>query len=340
MNSRTQGTRKDIISYLFKCGYEYKGILDILQTYYDVHISLRTLHRLLREYGLRRKLVGNSTANMIESVSKEIQGVGVNRGYRSIYQNLIEQGIQIPVRMVRLTMKELDPSGVERRSKRVLRRRVYTTNGPNDVWHIDGNDKLKPFGFSIHGAIDGFSRKILWLEVSETNKDPTIIAHYFANTVKSLQIIPKLVRGDRGTENVNVCGIQRFLRRNGTDSFSGQNSFKYGKSMSNQRIEQWWSYLKRSTTLSWIEFFKELMEQDLFDNTNNIHNEALKFCFFSLIQSDLEKLKNSWNHHKIRNSRNTSSPSGRPDLLYFLPNNYGAVNCGKQLTLNELELAI
>ena len=31
---------------------------------------------------------------------------------------------------------------------------------------MDGFDKLKPYGFPIHGCIDGFSRKLLWLEVS------------------------------------------------------------------------------------------------------------------------------------------------------------------------------
>ena len=30
--------------------------------------------------------------------------------------------------------------------------------GPNEVWHIDGNDKLKKFGFCIHGCIDGYKK--------------------------------------------------------------------------------------------------------------------------------------------------------------------------------------
>ena len=33
------------------------------------------------------------------------------------------------------------------------------------MWHVDGYDKLKPFSFAIHSAIDGYSRKILWLHV-------------------------------------------------------------------------------------------------------------------------------------------------------------------------------
>lgn len=44
-------------------------------------------------------------------------------------------------------------------------RRCYYSEGPSYVWHLDGYDKLKPYGFPIHGCIDGFSRKILWLEV-------------------------------------------------------------------------------------------------------------------------------------------------------------------------------
>ena len=56
------------------------------------------------------------------------------------------------------------------------------------------------------------------------------------------------MRADYGTENVKVASIQRFHRRDGTDSFAGINSFKYVKSESNQRIEAWWdNYAKIST---------------------------------------------------------------------------------------------
>ena len=29
--------------------------------------------------------------------------------------------------------------------------------GPNFIWHADGYDKLKPFGITIHAAIDGYN---------------------------------------------------------------------------------------------------------------------------------------------------------------------------------------
>ena len=58
---------------------------------------------------------------------------------------------------VRELLKIRDPEEVELRAKRRLKRRQCITREPNHLWHIDGYDKLKPFGFCIHGAIHGFS---------------------------------------------------------------------------------------------------------------------------------------------------------------------------------------
>ena len=43
--------------------------------------------------------------------------------------------------------------------------------------HIDGNDKLKRFGFPIHECIDGFSQILTWLIVSTSNNDPLVFAN-------------------------------------------------------------------------------------------------------------------------------------------------------------------
>ena len=44
---------------------------------------------------------------------------------------------------------------------RRLQMRHYISAGPDHMRHIDGYDKLNPYGFTVHGAIvhDGFSRK-------------------------------------------------------------------------------------------------------------------------------------------------------------------------------------
>ena len=83
------------------------------------------------------------------------------------------------------TLPQLDPDGCfQRRRKRLCRRKYrskvynYTNNiimihnnyaygchsaypiqGPNYTWHCDGYNKLKPYGFPIHGCIDGLVPK-------------------------------------------------------------------------------------------------------------------------------------------------------------------------------------
>ena len=44
----------------------------------------------------------------------------------------------------------------------------------------------------------------------------------------------KIIRREKGNENLNVAAIQRYFRRHGNDSMAGEKSFLYGKSVSNQ----------------------------------------------------------------------------------------------------------
>ena len=50
-------------------------------------------------------------------------------------------------------------------SSNYLARSIYCSNGPNDLCHCDGYYQIKQYGFPIHGGVDGFSGKILWLKV-------------------------------------------------------------------------------------------------------------------------------------------------------------------------------
>ena len=59
--------------------------------------------------------------------------------------------------------------------------------GPNDLWSIDGHDKLATYGIYIHGCLDAFSRRVLWCMTYVTNKNPTVVAKFFADAVRKLQ---------------------------------------------------------------------------------------------------------------------------------------------------------
>ena len=93
---------------------------------------------------------------------------------------------------------------------------------------------------------------------------------------------------------------------------------KYGSSPSNQRIESWWAVYRRNRSSWWIEFFKNLIEQDIFSPGNELQQECIWFCFNKLLQDDLDAVKDHWNTHRIRHSR-YDTVSGRPNELFFLP---------------------
>lgn len=99
-------------------------------------------------------------------------------------------------------VRVLDPEGVASRRRGRLHRRSYRALGPNYIWHRDGHDKLNRYGFHIHGCIDGFSRKVMWLNVGTSNKNPKSVAHHYLQTIEKLKLLPTLLRSDRGTENV------------------------------------------------------------------------------------------------------------------------------------------
>jgi hypothetical protein len=89
---------------------------------------------------------------------------------------------------------------MEIRSRRRLRRHLYFNPGPNHTWHTHCLmliDKLKPYGISISGCIDGFSMCIVWLEAAPSCSDPRVIGHFYLNTVETLGGCPITLRFDR-----------------------------------------------------------------------------------------------------------------------------------------------
>ena len=58
------------------------------------------------------------------------------------------------------------------RKAKHLKLKTYVSDGPNQCWHIDGYNKLKSYGFPIHGCVDGWSREVLWPNVARSNNKP------------------------------------------------------------------------------------------------------------------------------------------------------------------------
>ena len=157
--------RAGLIEQYFNLGLNYSEILLFLGLSHGCFLSIRQLKRILKHLGLGRRNRSNPQI-ICEAIEEELHGSGSMLGYRQMARRLLhEYGVSTDKETVRQLLKIMDPQGVESRSKHRLRRRQYRTVGPNHFWHIDGYDKLKPFGFCIHGPIDGYSRRIMWLEV-------------------------------------------------------------------------------------------------------------------------------------------------------------------------------
>ena len=149
-------------------------------------------------------------------------------------------------------LKEVDPEGTNKRKACHLRRRKYVSEGSNSCWHADGYDKLKPYGFPIHGCIDGYSSRILWLKVTKSNLHAKVPAAYYVDTMKESGICPKLLETDCRTENVLMAAIQIRLQ-------ASVHAPRYSFSVANIRIENWWSHNTKGYTGWLINFFKDMV---------------------------------------------------------------------------------
>ena len=164
------------------------------------------------------------------------------------------------------------------------------------------------------------------MEVVKSNNNPKIPARLYLDAVQELGGCPSILQTDCGTENVIMATMQSHLRANGNDQFSGTKAHRYGSSPANQRIEGWWSFLKRSRSSWWINLFKNMCESGALELGKSFHMENLWFCYSKVIQKELDQVRDHWNSHYIRQSRHDTIP-GVPDILYYLPERTGGTDC-------------
>ena len=70
-------------------------------------------------------------------------------GYRQLNEFInIKYNLTVNKEQVKKCLKVADPEGVKERWRKVKRRPICKTDGPEDVFHMDGNDKLKRWAFT------------------------------------------------------------------------------------------------------------------------------------------------------------------------------------------------
>ena len=337
-----QDNRDILIRYYFHIGYNYVEIVATLLIVHGIKLCVRQLKRILARLKLKRRVLrgDESSVDLIAAaIQQELQNSGESIGYRTMWRRLqLYHNLKINGDTVRQLLKAIDPEGVERRKRHRLSRRRYTAPGPNYLWHCDGYDKLKPFGFAIHGAVDGYSRRVVWLQVSPTNNDPAVIAWYYLNCLQQNGYAPMILRCDLGTENTTLEFLQPFFRYNCNDNLAGVRSFMYGKSTANQRIEAWWGLLRKHCTGWWINMFKDLRDRGFYNGHDPIHAQCLRYCFMDVLRFEIQRTAAEWNVHPIRSNKNGECPSGRPDVIYFSPELYDSRNYGTPVSNEDVAI--
>ena len=129
---------------------------------------------------------------------KQEHGISVGRSL--VMGHLRSLGLRAQKRGITKALLRIDPRNSNLRWTSIIQRRKYRVPLPNSLWHIDGHHSLINWCFVIHGAIDGFSRLIVYLHCSTNNRSNKVLNLF--NEALEQNGVPSRIRTDKGGENV------------------------------------------------------------------------------------------------------------------------------------------
>ena len=114
----------EILKDYFVKGFLYQKILQLLEKFHGINISMRTTTAQFG-FNLKRKKIDYINREEVRAaIVSYCNGAGSSGGYRSVWHALKLRGLVVPGRVVAEIYREVDPTGtVERRANRLQRRR-------------------------------------------------------------------------------------------------------------------------------------------------------------------------------------------------------------------------
>ena len=79
---------------------------------------------------------------------------------------------------------------------------------------------------------------------------------------------------------------------------------------------------------------------NIFDETNILHVDCLRYCFMRVIQAELDRIAEHSNLHEIRQQKHSNMSSGKPELLYYVPEIFGGRDYGHRVDLGDVEVCL
>ena len=95
-------------------------------------------------------------------------------------------------------------------------------------------------------------------------KDLAVISKHFLDFISKINGSARVVRADSCVKNCIIAAMQTYFHRERNQN----NCLIFGRSTESQRIEAWWSYLRKNCLQCWMKHFKDLCDRGIFDDSN------------------------------------------------------------------------
>ncbi|XP_039865499.1 uncharacterized protein LOC120719994 [Simochromis diagramma] len=257
-------------------------------------ISRPTLYKLLQDYNISESKFNVISDHELDQIVSQIKTEHPNVGEVMLMGHLRSKNIVVQRWRVRKSLRRVDSAGVLSRRRTAVARRVYSVPHPNFIWHIDGNHKLIRWKFVVHGAIDGYSRMLMFLQCSSNNRAETVKALFTAAVGQFGR--PLHIRTDHGGENAQIWEDMRASR--------GESSVLMGSSVHNQRIERFNRDLNNNCSRIYAPIFYELESLGILDLENATDLFCLHYVFLPRINRTLKEFKAGYNNHSVSTEGN------------------------------------
>ncbi|KAH7869316.1 uncharacterized protein C8R40DRAFT_1241123 [Lentinula edodes] len=311
-----------------------RTISELLKSDYGITLSASSVTRHKSHWRIKASRVTTATMPEIDKrqavfdeMAKDPNG---QRGPRIIKERIaLDQGIHLTRLYVENTMRAQDPEGFQSRepASKKISRSVLICIGPHQEWSGDGHDKLAGIGFPIWGVRDVWSGKWLGLWVVPNNRLKDSIAYLFLKLVHEYGGIPVQMTTDCGSELVSVYGFANALREAFVSDLPIEElaAHRFLQSIHNITIERGWLRLR----LEWGENVKIFWDagSTVYNSEDSKHYDLARWLWSTLIQTELDHLRDAFNNHRVRKDRGKALPSGlAPNVSFSLYEKYGGEN--------------